>query len=123
MRSLRWSLCSAVLLLLPASALAQEDDGVEQRIQSFHFSDPAYLQKPQEFQVALGSLWSGGEEDGNFTVPLSLEFGASERFEFSGEVETAFPRPGTGSLRAVDRAEASVKMALWDEARRGLALS
>jgi hypothetical protein len=124
MHPLRWSLCWA-LLLLPASALAQEEqeDEVEQRLQSFLYSDPAYLQQPQEFQVALGALWSGGEEDGNFSLPLSLEFGASERFEFEGEVELAFPRPGTGSLRTVDRAEASVKMELWDEARRGLALS
>jgi len=119
MRSASRALWCAVLLL-PAAVLAQ---GVEQPLQRFHFSDPAYLQQPQQLQLSAGLRWRGDEGDGNFTVPLQLQFGASERFEFTGDVELAFPRPLTGSLRAVQRAEAAVTMGLIDDASRGVVVS
>lgn len=106
------------VLLLPFVALGQR---VEQPLQSFHFSNPAYLQKPQGLQLGGGVHWNG--DDGNVRVPLQLQYGLSERFEFSGDVELAFPQPLTGNLRPVERAEASMRMGLIDDAARGLVLT
>ena len=114
------------VVLLPAVALAQEeqDERVEQPLQSFHFSDPAYLQDPQALQVAAGLRWSGEEQgNDNFTVPVQLQYGANERFEFGAEVTLAFPRPLTGTLRSVERAEATVMMRFIDDRAHGVALS
>jgi hypothetical protein len=120
MRAMTWALCS-VALLLPLSARAQER--VEQRLQRFHFSDPAYLQEPQALQLSVGSYWRDREGEGNFTVPLELQFGGSKRVEFDGEVELAFPKASSGSLRAVDRAEVGATLGLLDDGARGVALS
>ncbi len=120
-RAFRGLWCAVVLL--PAVALAQQEQRVEQPLQSFHFSDPAYLQEPQQLQLGAGLRWTGDEGNGNVRVPLQLQFGVSERFEFSGDVELAFPRPLTGSLRSVERAEAMVMMNVLDDRASGVALS
>jgi hypothetical protein len=114
----------AVLLLPLAPARAQgQDDRVEQHLQSFHFSDPAYLQEPQQLQLLVGGLWWKRTGDDSFQLPLSLEFGATERFEFDGDVELSFPEPNSGNLRSVDRASAGVMMALVDSRAHGVAVS
>ncbi|MBF5041623.1 hypothetical protein FGE12_04430 [Aggregicoccus sp. 17bor-14] len=116
----------AVLLLLPFTpALAQgsKEERMEQHIQSFHFSDTAYIQEPQQLQLQLGGLWWKRTGDDSFELPLSLEFGASERFEFDGEVDFSFPQPNTGNLRAVERASAGVMMALVDSRASGVAVT
>jgi hypothetical protein len=112
------------LLVLSTAALAQPQEGrVEQPLQSFFFSDPAYLQPPQQLQVGVGAVWNGDTEESNTTVPFQLQFGVSELFEFSGDVRLAFPRPLTGNLRTVDRAEATVSMRLIDDGARGVVVS
>lgn len=120
MRSLTCALC-CVALLLPLSARAQER--VEQKLQRFHFSDPAYLQQPQALQLSVGSYWRDKEGEGNFTLPLELQFGASERLEFDGEVELAFPQASSGSVRPVERAEVGATLGLLDDGARGVALA
>ena len=115
----------AVLLLPLAPALAQgpQNERVEQHIQSFHFSDPAYLQEPQQLQLLVGGLWWKRTGDDSFELPLGLEFGATERFEFDGDVDFSFPQPSTGNLRAVERAAAGVAMSLVDSRAAGVAVS
>ncbi|RKG75399.1 hypothetical protein [Corallococcus terminator] len=112
-----WRAAVGLLGLLSVPAFAA--DGVQGRVQEFFLGDGAAPQQKQQVQLGTGLEWTRQEGETQFELPVSAEYGLSDRVQVEAAVALTTPE----DPRGLDSAGAGVGWALINDGRRGFTLS